>query len=101
MLQFLQALPPEQQAALVGLLVAVIVYLVRYAEPRWFVNEDEVAKFQRTASVVLLSGLGVLIKTLTAGDWTGAGVFLLAWALAYATAEGAHTVISRTAAIGG
>ena len=100
MLQFLQSMSPEQQAAAVGLAVAGLVYLARHLEPNWFESEGEVAKFQRTASVVLLAGLGVLIRTLSSGGWGGAGAFVLAWALAYASAEGAHTLVSRTAALG-
>lgn len=97
MLTFLQSLTPEQQAALVGLVVAALMYLARLAAPALFENCDTVSKFQRTAAAVLLSLLGVFLQT--AGSWPGAGAFLLSWALAYATAEGAHTVVSRTAAM--
>ena len=100
MLEFLRALTPEQQAAVVGLMVAALMYAARHVSPRLFASQEAAAKFQRTAAAVLLSGLGVLLQTLGAGDWSGAGAFVLAWALAYATAEGAHTVVSRTTALG-
>ena len=93
MLEFLQSLAPEQQAALVGLVVAALMYLARHAAPRLFESQEAIAKFQRTAAAVLLQTLG-------AGNGAGVGAFVLAWALAYATAEGAHTVVSRTAALG-
>jgi hypothetical protein len=99
MLQLLQSLTPDQQAALVGLLIAGGVYVGRHVAPGWFAGQEAAAKFQRTAGVVLLAGLGVLIKTAATG-WPGAGAYLLAWALAYATAEGAHTVVARTSALG-
>ncbi len=101
MVEFLQGLTAEQQAALVGLVVAAIVYLVRHLKPSWFAGEGVEEKFQRTLSVVLLAGLGVFVKSLSTGSWTGMGAFLLAWAVAYASAEGAHTLVSRTSALRG
>lgn len=100
MMELLKSLTPEQQAALVGLVVAAVMYLARHVAPGLFASEEAAAKLQRTAAAVLLAGLGVLLQMLSAGEWAGAGAFVLAWALAYATAEGAHTVVSRTAALG-
>ena len=95
---FIQSLTPDQQAALAGLLVSVLFWAGRYVFPLAFEKRDSIAKFQRTAASVVLCGLTVLTQTLAQG-WRGPVAFLVTWALAYATAEGAHTVVSRTAAM--
>jgi hypothetical protein len=96
MLEILQSLTPEQRAAVVGLLVTGVVYLGRHIAPSLFCDQGDAAKFQRTVSVVLLSGLGAL---LSATPWHGAAAFLLSWGVTYATAEGAHTVVARSTAL--
>ena len=97
-MQTWNSLDPTTQAALIGLLVSALVYLGRHLVPAWFASNTNVAVFTRTATVVLLAGVAVLGKTL-AGGWTGVVPFLLAWAVAYASAESAHTLVSRTNAL--
>jgi len=97
-MQLWNSLTPDQQAALIGGLVAALVYLGRYVYPPWFENADSVAKFQRTAAVVVICGATVLTSTLAAG-WQGFAPFLAAWALAYMTAEAGHTLAARTMAL--
>ena len=92
------SLSPEQQAALMGGLICALMYAARYVYPPWFEHTDSVAKFQRTAAVVLLCGVSVLTSTLSAG-WQGFAPFLVAWALAYMTAEAGHTLAARTSAL--
>jgi len=92
------SLTPDQQAAAIGGVVTVLFYAFRYIAPSWFENADSVAKWQRTLAAVLICGVAVLGKTLAVG-WTGAGAFLVAWAIAYMTSEAAHTVAARTSAL--
>lgn len=94
-----QNLSPTEQAALVGLVVSGLMYLGRLVWPPWFEDTTTTAKFQRTLTAVLLSGAAVLAETLSTGGWPGVGAFLLAWAIAYASAEGAHTLVSRSSAL--
>ena len=94
-----QQLSPTEQAALVGLVVSGLMYLGRLVWPPWFEDTTTTAKFQRTLTAVLLAGIGVLTPALSAGGWQGLGAFLLAWAIAYASAEGAHTLVSRSSAL--
>ena len=97
MLTFLQSLTPEQQAVLVGLVVAALGYLLRLVRPAWFEGADSVSKFQRTATTVLASGLAALATF--GGKPPEVGAFLLAWFLAYSSAEGAHTLAARATAM--
>ena len=98
-MEFWSNLSPTEQAALVGLVVSGLMYLGRLVWPPWFEDTTTTAKFQRTLTAVLLSGAAVLAQTLGAGGWPGLGAFLLAWAIAYATAEGGHTLVSRSSAL--
>jgi hypothetical protein len=100
MLEFLQSMNLDQQATVVGLVVSGIIYLSRHIAPSLFASVAAAAKFQRTAVAVLLAGLAILLKDLAAGTPLVAAQFIFSWALAYGTAEGAHTLVARTSANG-
>ncbi len=97
MLQFWQSLDSEAQAVVIGLALSGLFYLGRLIAPGWFADPSNAAKFKRTAGA-LLSALGLALVNLAATGWPGVGPFLSTWLLAYATAEGAHTVVARTTA---
>lgn len=86
-----------EQAALCGLLVSGLLYVARHLLPKAFANEDECAKWRRTGVAVLLSLVPILLKSAAEG-WQGLAQTLLSWALTYAVAEGAHTVVARSSA---
>ncbi len=91
-------LNPDQQAAVIGGVVAILFYLARLVRPAWFEDGTTVAKWQRTAVAFGLSVATAIANSISQGQPI-TGAVILSWLLAYASAEAAHTVISRTTAL--
>ena len=98
MLQAWTSLGAEGQAAIIGLLLAALFYVGRFAFPAWFASQTNVDLFKRTAAAVI-GALALTTGNLATGGWKGVVPFLVAWAVAFATAEGVHTVAARTTAL--
>lgn len=93
------SLAPEEQAALIGALVSVLIGVVRKYRPAWFASAEDVARWSRMMVSILTCGVAVLVQQLTGGTWVGLDAYLVAWLAAYMGAEATHTLTARTAPV--
>ena len=93
---FLLALSEVEQAAFVGAIVALLMFLTRLVWKGAFASSEEAAKFKRTLAAAVVA-LVVTAMAASAEGWenyTAVG-FLLAWAMGWAGSQGAHIAGKR------
>ncbi len=91
MIELLNNLTPEQQAAVAGIGVSLVLWMGRHIAKAWFADESNRAKAQKRILSIAVAGFAA-IGICSAAGGCGLEQFLLNWFVAWASSQGAHSL---------